>query len=133
MRCSTSCVTRGRGGYCFEQNRLFADMLAQAGIATRPLLARPRLAIPPGVTPPRTHVLLLAEIAGEAWLADAGFGGSYVPPLPLVDGASTTTPDGAAHRLRRVALPDGEWLLERRGPRAATDGRATDDPGWQGQ
>ena len=126
-------VTRGRGGYCFEQNRLYADMLGAIGIATCPLLARPRLALPPGTIGPRTHVLLLAQIEGQDWLADAGFGGSFVPPLPLRDGAETQTPDGARHRLSHVGLPDGTWLLERAGPRATTDGRARDSDDWQAQ
>lgn len=126
-------VMRGRGGYCFEQNRLYADMLSAIGVATRPLLARPRLAVPAGTIPPRTHVLLLADVDGQEWLADAGFGGSFVPPLPLADGAEAETPDGARHRLRHVGLGDGEWLLERIGPRLATDGRATEGPTWQAQ
>ncbi|GAA0265045.1 N-hydroxyarylamine O-acetyltransferase [Alteraurantiacibacter aestuarii] len=126
-------VTAGRGGYCFEQNRLYADMLALMGIASRPLLARPRLAIPDNVIPPRTHVLLLADLGGEKWLADAGFGGSYVPPLPLTDGAETRTPDGARHRLRHIGRADGDWLLERSGPRATTDGRAQPHGDWQAQ
>ncbi len=126
-------VSRGRGGYCFEQNRLYADMLALAGITSRPLLARPRLALPEGFTGPRTHVLLLAEVEGQPWIADAGFGGSFVPPLPLEHLAETSTPDGARHRLRRVGQPDGEWLLERAGPRDTTDGRAKDEQGWQAQ
>lgn len=124
-------VTRARGGYCFEQNRLFSDMLALAGFANRPLLARVRLSVAEGHTPPRTHVLLLVDLGGEAWIADAGFGGSFVPPLRLEDGAEGRTPDGAAHRLRRLA--DGEWLLERAGPPAATDGRAADHEDWQAQ
>lgn len=124
-------VTRRRGGYCFEQNRLFSDMLALAGLANRPLLARVRLNLPEGETPPRTHVLLLVDFAGEAWIADAGFGGSFVPPLRLEDGAEGRTPDGAAHRLR--GLPEGAWLLERAGPSAATDGRAADHEDWQPQ
>lgn len=126
-------VTRGRGGYCFEQNRLYADMLELAGITSRPLLARPRLALPEGFTGPRTHVLLLAEVKGQPWIADAGFGGSFVPPMPLEHLAETATPDGAGHRLRRVGQPDGEWLLERAGPRDTTDGRAKDEQGWQAQ
>lgn len=126
-------VTNGRGGYCFEQNRLYADMLGALGMATRPLLARPRLAIPEGVIPPRTHVLLLADIAGEPWIADAGFGGSFVPPLPLADGAQAQTPDGARHRLRHIDRPDGEWMLERAGPRDTTDGRALAHGDWQAQ
>ncbi|MCX7677463.1 MAG: arylamine N-acetyltransferase [Alteraurantiacibacter sp.] len=126
-------VEQGRGGYCFEQNRLYADMLAAMGIATRPLLARPRLAMSADLIGPRTHVLLLAEVEGRTWLADAGFGGSFVPPLPLEDGAFVQTPDGACHRLRRAGEPHGEWRLERAGPRATTDGRAQDSAEWQAQ
>lgn len=110
-------VGAGRGGYCFEQNRLLADMLALLGLPTRPLLARVWLLLPPGEVPPRTHTLLLARIGGEPWIADAGFGGGFCPPLPLRDGAAAQTADGASHRLRRAAAPGsvaGEWLLERR-------------------
>ena len=96
-------VAGGRGGYCFEHNRLLADMLELAGIATRPLLARVWLGGAPGATPPRTHVLLLTELGGEQRIADAGFGGSYVPVLPLADGAEAETPDRARHRPRRRA------------------------------
>lgn len=126
-------VAGGRGGYCFEQNRLYADMLEVLGFIQRPLLARPRLGLPEGFIGPRTHVLLLAEVEGQSWIADAGFGGSFVPPLPLRHGAEAATPDGAHHRLRRVALPDGEWLVERAGPQASTDGRAQDHGDWQAQ
>jgi arylamine N-acetyltransferase len=129
-------VTRRRGGYCFEQNRLYSDMLTTLGISNRPLLARVRLGMSADVVPPRTHVLLLVELEGERWIADAGFGGSNVPPLPLQDGASAQTDDGAAHRLRRIGLPgdlSGEWLLERAGPVAATDGRAAPHGDWQPQ
>lgn len=125
-----------RGGYCFEQNRLFSDMLALAGFANRPMLARVRLQVPAGQTPPRTHVLLLVDLAGEDWIADAGFGGSFVPPLRLEDGAEARTPDRASHRLRRLGHTSGlagEWLLERAGPVEATDGRFADDPNWQAQ
>ena len=129
-------ILRGRGGYCFEQNRLFSDMMDAAGIANRPLMARVLLQSPADDPPPRTHVLLLALLEGRAWIADAGFGGSMVPPLPLEDGAHAVTPDGAAHRLRRIGeagmLP-GEWLLERAGPPAATDGRAAPHTDWQAQ
>ena len=111
-------VGERRGGYCFEQNRLLADMLGEMGLASRPLLARPMLGNPPEPMP-RTHCLLLLEIGGAPWIADGGFGGAFCPPLPLLEGAVTASDDGASHRLRRLAeaggLP-GEWLLERRGP-----------------
>ncbi|ODT85121.1 MAG: arylamine N-acetyltransferase [Sphingobium sp. SCN 64-10] len=129
-------VTRRRGGYCFEQNRLFSDMLAALGLPNRSLLARVRLGLPDDVTPPRTHVLLLVDLAGTPWIADAGFGASYVPPLPLEDGATARSDDGAAHRLRRIGARGdlgGEWLLERAGPASATDGRAAPHADWQPQ
>jgi len=129
-------VTRGRGGYCFEQNRLFADMLVALGFSLRPLLARVMLGAAEADVTPRTHTLLLVDLGGGPWLADAGFGGSFLPPLPLVDGAQAQTAEGASHRLvqtgERGSL-DGEWLLERAGPSAATDGRAADHLDWQPQ
>jgi N-hydroxyarylamine O-acetyltransferase len=101
------------------------------------LLARPLLGNPPEPLP-RTHCLLLLELGGAPWIADGGFGGAYCPPLPLTDGAEAVSGDGAAHRLRRIGVPGslpGEWLLERRGPVEATDGRigAADQAGWVAQ
>lgn len=123
-------VIQRRGGYCFEQNRLFADMLALIGLPSRSLLARVQLGLIPGEVPPRTHTLLLLEIDGEQWIADAGFGGSFAPPLPLRDGATAATDDGALHRLRHI---DGQWLLERGGTPAAMDNRATPGEDWKPQ
>ncbi len=114
-------VAGKRGGYCFEHNRLLADMLAEVGLATRPLLARVRLMQPADAHPPRTHVLLLADLPDGPRIADAGFGGSAIPALPLVDGAEDATADGVRHRLRRAGNAGalaGEWLLERSAPQA---------------
>lgn len=128
-------VTRRRGGYCFEHNRVLADVLAELGFTVRLLLARVLLGNPPEPTP-RTHCLVLVEFADEAWIADAGFGGSYAPPMPLADGALATSGDSAQHRLTNIGaegeLP-GSWLLERMGPRLATDGRAGSDEAWEPQ
>ena len=127
-------VTRRRGGYCFEQNRLYADMLAALGRPSRPLLARVLLGSAAGELPPRTHTLRTLEIGGERWIADAGFGGSYVPPMRLADGSEAATGDGARHRLRRIGAPGqvpGEWLLERAGSPA--DGRGASHGDWQAQ
>lgn len=126
-------VTGARGGYCFEHNALFGEMLGAMGFANRALLGRVWMGAAEGQVPPRTHTLRLVDLGDEPWIADAGFGASYVPPLPLVDGASADTPDGAAHRLRRVGLATGEWLVERAGPASATDGRAQNHDGWQPQ
>lgn len=128
-------VTTRRGGFCFEHNQLLADMLAALGFDVRLLLARVLLGDPPEV-PPRSHCLVLVTLDGAPWIADAGFGGTYGPPMPLADGAEAESGDGARHRLRRIgaegALP-GSWLLERQGPVGATDGRARSDTAWEGQ
>lgn len=128
-------VSRGRG-YCFEHNRLLADMLAALGLESRPLLARVRLGAEPDRTPPRTHVLLLLALEGSRWIADAGFGGSYVPPMPLEDGATVVTGDGASHRLRRngdSGTLAGEWLIERAAPDLAEETRSDGDEHWKPQ
>jgi len=120
-------VTARRGGYCFEQNRLFADALAAFGFTVRPLLARVWLGA--SETPGLTHVLLLVTIDGRDWIADAGFGGSYSPPMPLAGDAQAAAPDGALFRL--IADSRG-WVLQRNGHPGATDGRGT-GAGWVDQ
>lgn len=121
-------VTGRRGGYCFEHNRLFMDALAALGFAHRPLLARVWLGA--AQVPPRTHTFSLVTIDGREWIADAGFGGSYAPVMPLVDGAEAAAPDGAQFRLERDA--EHGWTLNRLGHHGSTDGRATGE-GWQRQ
>ncbi|UAK26089.1 arylamine N-acetyltransferase family protein [Sphingomonas nostoxanthinifaciens] len=121
-------VTARRGGYCFEHNRLFLDALDAFGFAARPLMARVWLGLEH--TPPLTHTLALVTIDGQDWIADPGFGGSYSPPMPLVDGEEADAPDGARFRLGRD--PVYGWMLERVGDPATTDGRATGS-GWQRQ
>ncbi|KQX19279.1 MULTISPECIES: arylamine N-acetyltransferase family protein [unclassified Sphingomonas] len=105
-------VHRRRGGYCFEQNGLFLQALHALGFEARPLLARVWLLANDGV-PPRTHTLNLVRIDGRDWIADAGFGGSYTPPMILADGSEVVSPDGAAFRLSRSE--DHGWMLERQG------------------
>ena len=121
-------VTRRRGGYCFEHDRLFGDALAALGFAVRPLLARVWL----GATapPPLTHTFSLVTFADGEWIADAGFGGSYAPVMPLRDGAEAEAPDGARYLLRRDEALG--WLLLRDGDAASTDGRGAGE-GWQPQ
>ncbi|MES2494529.1 MAG: arylamine N-acetyltransferase [Pseudomonadota bacterium] len=111
-------VHRRRGGYCFEQNSLFLGALQALGFEARPLLGRVWLMSDGGV-PPRTHTLNLVRIDGEDWIADAGFGGSYIPPMKLADSVEAWAPDGASYRLSRSE--DHGWMLERRGDAATSD------------
>lgn len=73
-------VDRERGGYCFEQNALFAAVLRRLGFAVTTLAARVRYHAT-GPTP-RTHMLLRVEVAEGPFLADVGFGGDG-PTAPI--------------------------------------------------
>jgi N-hydroxyarylamine O-acetyltransferase len=79
-------VERRRGGYCYEQNSLFAAALEQIGFQVAGRGARNRSR---GTTlPPVTHALLVVTVEGEQWLADVGFGWQGpLEPVPLRDGA----------------------------------------------
>lgn len=75
-------VAGRRGGYCFEQNTLFAAALEALGFEVLPLGARVRSGREP--TGARSHMALAVDIAGGQWLADVGFGGEgLVDPLPF--------------------------------------------------
>lgn len=115
-------VTRRRGGYCFEQNQLFLHMLRHMGFDARPLLARVWLMAED--VPPLTHTLNLVTLDGRLWVADAGFGGDFTPPMPLAAGEVAQAPGGVRYRL----IEDYRgWVLQRDGGSIGGDG------GWQDQ
>jgi N-hydroxyarylamine O-acetyltransferase len=62
-----------RGGYCFEQNTLFAAVLGHLGFEVTGLAAR--VSMGEERATPRTHMILRVDIEGTRWLADVGFGG----------------------------------------------------------
>ncbi|MGW0555291.1 arylamine N-acetyltransferase family protein [Streptomyces sp. NPDC002926] len=79
-------VGRRRGGYCYEQNLLFAAVLERIGFAVTGLGARVRMG--ERKLRPVTHMALRVEADGEPWLCDVGFGGEgLLEPIPLRDGA----------------------------------------------
>jgi N-hydroxyarylamine O-acetyltransferase len=85
-------VTQHRGGYCFEQNALFANVLTQLGFAVTPLLGRVLWGRESGAIPPRTHMVLRVDIDQEAWIADVGFGSvTLIAPLRLSAGTAQST------------------------------------------
>jgi N-hydroxyarylamine O-acetyltransferase len=93
-----------RGGYCFEQNTLFAAVLEMIGFRVTRLAARVRM----GSTEvrPRSHMLLVVDVEGERWLADVGFGGDgMLLPVRLKEGEA----DGY-----RVVAADGLYVLQSR-------------------
>lgn len=101
-------IAARRGGYCFEQNGLLERVLREIGFNVRSLLGRVVLANPPQM-PPRTHRLLLVEVAGERWIADVGFGGqTLTAPIKLLADIPQQTPHGSY----RLVHEGDEWTLQ---------------------
>ncbi|MFM0246874.1 arylamine N-acetyltransferase family protein [Paraburkholderia sediminicola] len=85
-------ITQQRGGYCFEQNALFANVLTQLGFNVTPLLGRVLWGRESDAIPPRTHMVLRVDIKDEAWIADVGFGSvTLTAPLRLIAGTAQAT------------------------------------------
>ncbi|MDO9708506.1 arylamine N-acetyltransferase family protein [Paracraurococcus lichenis] len=102
-----------RGGWCFEQNSLFALALRAIGFRSAPLLARVRYGVPAEVAMPRTHLVLRVDLPEGPHLADVGFGGVTVTaPLALRTGPAQPTPHGP---VRLTERPDGLMLKARLG------------------
>lgn len=72
-------VIEGRGGYCFEHNKLVYDTLQDLGYKVRLLLAKVVGDVEQEA--PRTHRITLANLKDEYYIVDAGFGpfGSIYP------------------------------------------------------
>ncbi|MGF6289153.1 arylamine N-acetyltransferase [Paraburkholderia sp. BR13444] len=111
-------VTQKRGGYCFEQNILLANVLMQLGFKVTPMLARVIWGREPGTISPRTHMVLRVDIDGDEWIADVGFGGvTLTAPLRLTAGLAQPIPLGtfrlanAGHDTvyLEVLAPDESW------------------------
>jgi N-hydroxyarylamine O-acetyltransferase len=86
-------VGQRRGGYCFEQNLLFAHVLRALGFDPVALVARVVWDRGDDGTRPRTHMLLLVELEEGRYIADVGFGGlTLTAPLRLTADVSQATP-----------------------------------------
>ena len=99
-----------RGGYCFEQNDLFARALTALGFEWEGVLGRVVWMAPPDApAPPRTHRALRVTLDGEPWLADVGLGGSVLTgPIRWVMDEAQPTP----HEDFRLRDLGHEVLLE---------------------
>jgi N-hydroxyarylamine O-acetyltransferase len=72
-------VRQKRGGFCYEQNGLFAAVLRQMGYDVTLLEARVHAHDWPSGTP-FDHLTLVVQLE-ERWLVDVGFGDSFLDPL----------------------------------------------------
>lgn len=119
----------GRGGYCMENNALFATVLRTLGFEIMSTGGRVNAAAAPSGDPGDhsmwygfAHMINIITIKGVRYMVDVGFGaGGATRPLPLEDGKIhlNVKPDQSV-RLRYDSLDEFEnpsskvWIFERR-------------------
>lgn len=81
-----------RGGFCYELNCAFAALLRALGFSVTFLSARVARANA-GEGPEFDHLTLRVDL-NESWLADVGFGDSFVQPLRLESESEQIDPAG---------------------------------------
>lgn len=101
-------VTRRRGGFCYELNGLFAALLRALGFEVAMLSAR--VANAEGVYGPDFDHMTLLVTLDERWLADVGFGDSFLEPL-LLDQRGE---QGQGDRAYRIDIDDADRVLMQR-------------------
>lgn len=99
-----------RGGFCYELNGAFAALLRALGFSVTLLSAR--VSRPEGgASPEFDHLALRVDLA-EPWLADVGFGDSFLDPLRLKAGSEQEQ----YGRKFRITEADGAMIVERQEP-----------------
>ena len=100
----TKIVEKKRGGFCYECNGLFAGLLRALGFEVAMLgagVARRE----GGFGPNFDHMTLMVKLA-DRWLADVGFGDSFLEPLLLDERGEQVQ---GTHSFRIVE--DGDYLI----------------------
>lgn len=99
-------VRRRRGGFCYELNGLFSELLVDLGFPVEHLAARV-FGEDGSLGIPFDHLCLRVIAGGRAWLVDVGFGDNFAVPLALDDAGE----QGDGRRRYRIALDGDERIL----------------------
>jgi N-hydroxyarylamine O-acetyltransferase len=86
-------VTEGRGGFCYELNGLFNELLRGIGFRTRLVSARVSVG-EEDFGPEFDHAAIIVTLEEGEYLADVGFGDFAVEPLRMVIGEEQHDPSG---------------------------------------
>ena len=97
-------VEHRRGGFCYEVNGLFAALLRALGFRIEMLSAEVANA-EGGFGPSFDHMTLMVSLDNR-WLADVGFGDSFIEPL-LLDERGEQMQGRRAYKI----VPDNDYLI----------------------
>jgi N-hydroxyarylamine O-acetyltransferase len=75
-------VVRRRGGFCYELNGLFTELLKALGYSVTRMAARVNSDASGSFGPPFDHLCLRVDLEAP-WLVDVGFGRGFIEPLRL--------------------------------------------------
>ena len=99
-------IVERRGGFCYELNTLFGHLLQALGYRVEFLSARVWNGKQWG--PDKDHMALRVEADARSWLADVGFGESFLVPLRL---ESDLVQEGGFMLFRLLKDDDG-WIMQ---------------------
>ena len=113
-------VEQRRGGWCFELNGCFAELLRRLGFEVDLLSCRTFEPGTGGLSPDFDHLALLVRVGADAYLVDVGWGDNPLAVMPAENGEHDTRPrpsrieaDGDVLRLiEHVERVDGEVVWE---------------------
>ncbi len=106
----TKIITKKRGGYCFELNSLYAELLRSVGFMPQAVLGRVWISNPKNL-PPRNHLAHLVKIEGKTYITDVGFGG-LITRIPLDIDIHTPVKDSDG-MVRITPLSEHQYMIER--------------------
>lgn len=106
-------VREGRGGFCYELNGLFRELLAALGFRTRIISARVSDGRG-GYGAEFDHLTIIAEAGGGEYLVDVGFGDFTAGPIPFVPDREHADPNGVFAIFDRE--DEGRFEVAKRGP-----------------
>ena len=119
-------VTKKRGGYCFEMNLIFKELLLALGYDSYPIFCRinrpncGRLSI--------THQGTLTTIDGMRYYTDIGFGGPVAAGALALDNKVEQTIQDETYRM--CVIDESWWALERLGSQLTEKPTTAGDDTW---
>lgn len=102
-------IVSRRGGYCFELNALFTQLLKDLGYHATACMCR--ILRNKAFTPPILHRGIIVESEGRQYFCDVGYGGPAAPGSVLIEDHATTCFGSGQYHVSRT--DDYWWTLSR--------------------
>jgi N-hydroxyarylamine O-acetyltransferase len=99
-------VEQARGGWCFELNGSFGELLRRIGFRVDYVSCQVWESVPAEWGPLNDHLALIVHLDEQRWFVDVGFGDCCIHPLQVVAGETAAIP-----RRARIDLHDHGFTL----------------------